>query len=478
MANEAVMTEVVIGPDKLRAWVRVNAVGDREAYSEQNLRAALEAYEVVVDEGVQKRIAALAARVRAGEVPTEDVVLAEGVAAVNGKDGIVEWMPECDPAKQTASGEAGDMVNHYARSNIVSVSAGAVICTVAPPTEGQAGRNICGREIPQRKGRRVALQFGDSVEQDNNSHQVRAKIGGRLNVVQQRVWISPLLTVARNVDFQVGNVNFDGDVLVGGNVLDLFAVKCSRDLVVRGVIEAARIEVGGELVAGGGVAGKEKAVVTVGGGVKARFVDNATLTAGGDVFVQKEAVNAKIVTAGRVVTPGALTASTVEARNGVEAAMIGSATGQRTTVVVGYDRPTQRRLGQLEREMEELGERMKSDRAKLDSMLKRQATLPEGQRGRLTTLLVAVKEEMEKMAVMETEQKTLQETVKASREATIQVSRMIREGTTVQLGRAATTLKMSLQGPVRLMNRRVDGMERIAAAEGEGREVMLESAEV
>jgi hypothetical protein len=72
----------------------------------------------------------------------------------------------------------------------------------------------------------------------------------------------------------------------------------------------------------------------------------------------------------------------------------------------------------------------------------------------------------------------LQEKVKASREATIQVSRMIREGTTVQLGRAMTTLKMSLQGPVRLMNRRVDGVERIAAAEGAGREVLLESSEV
>jgi uncharacterized protein (DUF342 family) len=194
--------------------------------------------------------------------------------------------------------------------------------------------------------------------------------------------------------------------------------------------------------------------------------------------LQKEAVNAEIVTAGRVVTPGVLMASTVEACNGIEAAMVGSATGLRTTLVVGYDRPTQRRLNQLEREMGELGERLKSDRAKLDALLKRQATLPEGQRGRLVTLLGAVKEEMEKMAGMEAEQKVLQEKVKASREATIQVSRVIREGTTVQLGRAVTTLKMSLEGPVRLMNRRVNGVERIAAAEGEGREVMLESTEV
>lgn len=396
MANEAVMTELVIGPDKLLALVRVNAEGDREAYSELSLRAALEAQGVVVDEAVQKRMAALAARVRAGEVPTEEVVLAEGVAAVNGTDGGVDWSPDCDP-ERPSSGEAGDVVNHYARSSIVSVTAGAVICTVRPPTEGQAGRNIYGREIPQRKGRRVPLEFGESLELSDKTHQVTAKIGGRLNLAKQRVWISPLLTVGRNVDFQVGNVNFDGDVLVGGNVLDLFAVKCSRDLVVRGVIEAARIEVGGNLVAGGGVAGKEKAEVTVGGEVKARFVDNATLTAGGDIFLQKEAVNAKIVTAGRVVTPGVLMASTVEACNGIEAAAVGSATGLRTTLVVGYDRPTQKRLNQLEREMEELGERMKADRMKLDSMLKRQATLPEGQKGRLTALLVAVKEEMGKM---------------------------------------------------------------------------------
>jgi hypothetical protein len=475
MPTELAIVELLLSPDNLQAWTRVNPAVAPETVSEQNLMGLLTAQSIVIDETVQPRIQALVEQLRRGEFPKKDILLVEGLKPVPGEDGVVEWSEHCRPQPQ---GQADEVVDHYARTSIISVSAGDLICTVTPPTEGTPGHDIFGQGLAAKKGQRAPMQFGEGIVRESGANRMIAKIGGRVNLLGQRVWITPLLVINSDVDFQAGNVNFDGDVLVCGHVLDLFTVKCTKGIVVQGLIEAAKIEAGGDLVCGGGIAGKEKAELTVGGQVKTRFIDNAIVKARGDIFIQREAVNSTITTMSHLETPGAITACTVDARTGIEAALIGSSAGVRTSLVVGFDRETQRRMARLEREMIDLVDKTKTDRGKLDTALQRQKALPDSQKGRLMQLLTTVKEDMNKAAELKKEQQSLQDDLKANRNACIKVSRMIREGTTLQIGKAVTTLKTSLQGPIKLVNRRVDGAERIAACTNDGHLITLESTEV
>ena len=477
MPTEVKVIDIIVSADIMTALARINADGDLESCSESSLLAALAARSVRVTEDTEERVRLLVERLKAGDIPAENVVLAQGIEPVPGKDGTVEWEPECDPAQRSHAPESdgADIIDHYARTSILSVSQGDLLCTIVPPTEGTPGQDILGREVPPQKGRRVPITFAETIVRDGDSDHMVAAISGRLNVIAQRAWISPLLVINRNVDFEVGNIKFDGDVVIGGNILDLFQVDTSKDLVVKGMIEAAQVNCKGSLTIVGGIAGKEKAVINVGGDVRARFIDNATVIAAGDIHVQKELVNSQIVTHQQLMTNGAITACRVEAGGGIHAGIVGSRSGIRTALMVGSSAEAFRRLSTLDREQARFEQRIERQQAGLEPMLRQQKALPKIQKNMAIRLLSSIKEDMTKLNQIKAEKEALQQTIKANRHAFIRVSRLIHEGTTVQIGKALATLRDSLRGPLKLITHPVDGTDRIAASSDQGGIVILES---
>lgn len=479
MPTDVGLVEIVVSPDSMRAMARVNPDGDESDRAEAKLLSILAAQSIDITEDVRDRVRLLSERLGAKDYPLEDVLLAQGAPPEPGTDGRVEWNPDCDPTQrhfeppeETLSG----VVDHYARSTIVSISEGDLVCTLVPPVPGTPGRDVFGREVPAKKVHRCPLHFGEGLaEKDGEPGRIVATISGRVNYVGNQVWISPLLTIYRHVDFQVGNIDFDGDVLIRGNVLDLFTVKCTKSLVIRGLVEGARIECGGDLAISGGVAGKEKAVIVSGGKVAARFIDNATVVAAGDVVVEKEMVNSTIATESCLITRGAITACKIEAAGGIEAGIVGSKSGIRTELSVGSSRETFRRLGRADRDIVALEEKIERHRGQLTPLLQRQASLPLIQKNTLTRLLKEVKAEMEELDRLKLEREQLQNSIRSHRAACIDVRRMIHDGTTVNIGEATATLRDALRGPLKLVSHPVDGAARVAASSKDGGLVLLES---
>jgi len=477
MPTEVELIEIAVTPDCMQARGRINPDGDLDSCSESSLLAALAARSVQLTEDAEDSVRLLVERLKAGDFPDGDVTLAEGLPPVPGKNGYVEWSPTCDPTKRSQAPESDEegITDHYARTSIISVSEGDPICTVVPPTEGTTGRDVYGHDLPPKKGRRVPVAFAESIVREGDTNRMVAAISGRLNFIAERCWISPLLVINRNVDFQVGNVKFDGDVIINGNVLDLFQVTTTKDLVVKGMIEAAKINCKGDLTVVGGIAGKEKAVIEVAGDIRARFIDNATVNATGNVQAEKELVNSSITTQQRVITRGAITACRVEACGGVQAGMVGSRSGIRTSLVVGSTADIFRRLARLDREQASLEEGIAQRQANVEPLLRQHRSLPKIQKNAVMKLLTSIKEDMGKLEETKALKKDILEVVKANRHASIKVSRLIHEGTTVQIGKAVATLRDSLRGPLKLVSHPVDGTDRIAASSNQGGIVVLES---
>jgi uncharacterized protein (DUF342 family) len=475
MTHEAGLLQLVVSPDGLCAWVRISRADDTEWATEGAFVKLLADQTIEIGDATRARITALVEQIKGSGIPEGDVLLVEGVPPVPGQDGWIEWDPECDPDR-TRPAEGEDEVDYYARSNIVSVSAGSLVCTVHPAIQGEPGRDIYGHDVPPRKGRRPPISFGDSIVPDETApDRMIARISGRLNIIGPRAWITPLLVVNRNVDFACGNIDFDGDVMVRGNVLDLFSVKATHGIVVRGLIEAAQVECGGTIVAVGGIAGKEKAVIRSGGSVKARFVDNATVEVAGDVYIQREIVNSKVVVTGRLVTPGTITGCIVEACQGVQASVVGSRSGIRTSLIVGCDRETQRKLSRIEQDLAAAEDAVAQNRSKLDPLLKRKDDLTEQSKGRLVKLLNQVKQQTTELEQLKQTREQLKDHLRKNRDASIRISQVLREDTTIQIGRACLTLRDSLRGPLTLLSQRIDGVEKIVATSPSGGLIVLDS---
>jgi uncharacterized protein len=483
MPTDVGLVDIIISGGSMKARGRLNPDADFSGWSEEALLESLSAHAIEITDEARDRVRLLVERVASGDFPAEDILLVEGQPPEPGVDGRVEWAPDRNPMesfyrRNDSDGDADEadaVIDHYSRTSIISVSENDLLCTIIPPVEGAPGRDIYGKDVPPPKPRKASLRAGQRVALDEATGKMTATTSGRVQQVGNRLYINPLLTIAGDVDFEVGNIDFDGDVLIRGNVLDRFSIKCTRGLAVRGMIEAARIECGGDLIVSGGIAGKQKAVITSGGKVVAHFIDNATVTAADDVMVKREMVNSTVVCQRNVITPGAITACRIEASGGVEATVIGSSSGVRTELTVGGSREAFRRLGRADRDIAALEERIRQQRIQLEPLLKRKAELAQFQKSMMAKLLKEIKAGMEQLEKLKAAKDELQQSIDSTSSASVQVARMIHEGTTVQIGEAVVTLRDTLRGPLRLIPHTIDGQQRIVASGSEGGIVVLES---
>ncbi|NIA21943.1 MAG: DUF342 domain-containing protein [Anaerolineaceae bacterium] len=188
MANHTGLIELVIRPGNMQMLGRIGPMAAPNAATEDSLLKMLSAHSIEPTEDVTRRISELVTSLQKGLPPRADVLLAEGVPPVPGTDGHIVWAEGYGPDRVRATRD-DDEIDYYAQSDIMSISAGDLVCTIVPPTRGRPGRDIYGREVSPRKGRRCPMVFGESIAHDpDNPPDMIALKSGRLNIVGQHTW--------------------------------------------------------------------------------------------------------------------------------------------------------------------------------------------------------------------------------------------------------------------------------------------------
>ena len=125
---------------------------------------------------------------------------------------------------------------------------------------------------------------------------------------------------------------------------------------VRGVIEAAEINAGGQVTVAKGINGMEKGKIKAGHSVLAKYINSAEVESGG--MIQSELVlNSKISAKDSIIVQGRkgfITGGVARAGNKIEAKTIGSDMGAATSVEVGIDPALKARKAKLLKENDEL----------------------------------------------------------------------------------------------------------------------------
>ena len=354
VADDATSVELIILPDPPSEQATVEAGCQ-----------ALQAAGVELRDDVRGAVEKLLARDPGGQ---RRAVVARAQPPQAGEDGRVEWAVSDDsPATEEDEGDAttAKPFSHYERSAFVMVEAGQVIGRVVEPTPGVEGRDVLGRPIPPDglSGQPVNLQLEPSIELDP-AGQLVAQIPGVLERRGDSATIRRVMCVDESVDFSTGNIRFDGDVLVRGGVCDCFVVKATGQIEVGGLIEAAILESGGDLVARGGFAGRQRGTAQVGGHLIAHYLNTVSGHVANDLIVEREVINCDLIVHGGVhVDRGSIIGGRLVVAGVIEAAALGSAAAAETQLVIGYvavldDKAAQlhRVVATLTRQRDELGE--------------------------------------------------------------------------------------------------------------------------
>ena len=144
----------------------------------------------------------------------------------------------------------------------------------------------------------------------------------------------PNFAVSGDVDYEVGSIDSPISVVVDGDVRSAFECKVRGEIKVGGAIEDAIMSATGSIAAGGILQGSVGSI-RCGGGLRARFIENARVSVRGDIVVD-DVVGCQLVAGGRVKHEGkgTIIGGHVAAVS-VEAKVLGSRMDVRTVIQVG-----------------------------------------------------------------------------------------------------------------------------------------------
>lgn len=331
-------------------------LGDGADIEMAQLRAALEKEGVVygIDEMALQRLAA----------PTYNkrMVVATGTPAQDGEDGVCKELFGREVEKQFVEREDGT-VDFKNLGLITEIKEGATICEITPPTQAIDGTNTLGKPVKGRDGVKAVVPVGENTRLTEDGLRVVAALAGNLVFRDGRFVVETVYRV-QDVDYDTGNIQFSGDVLVNGDVLDGFEVHAGGTVTLRGQAGAVVIEAGKDIVIEKGMNGTGKAVLRAEKSIKAGFIENASLFAG-EAITASSITNCQVECEGDVTVTsgkGILCGGKITAFGSIKAKEVGNDFNTLTVVVLGVTpnllRERKRLADQLAdvlRHIEELG---------------------------------------------------------------------------------------------------------------------------
>lgn len=371
----------------------------------------------------------------------KDRVIARGVAPQHGSDGwleslipeVRERVPRVDETGHTDYRDLGE---------ILVVHTGDRLMQRYPPTAGIAGQTLFGEAIPAHPGKEImyAANLPGTCFSPENPDLLLAAITGQPVVIRGGIMVEPVFKL-ETVDTASGNIDFDGSIVIAGDVSANMTVRASGDIQVGGVVEMATLEAGGSIVVKGGVMGSigrknvEEQHVKCAGSFNAAYVQQARISAEDSIFIDDFAMQCELSAVNHVRVGnkkrGHIIGGVVQATLSITAKVLGSGNRVKTVCEIGASPLMHKQLLEMAHERDQQETQLLEVSKLLDFSSKHPGKLrPEMiDKAKATAALLAAR-----IATLRAEQDVLTQKIALSQQATATAEREIHEGVEVFLG--------------------------------------------
>lgn len=359
------------------------------------------------------------------------IIIAQGKPPVDGNDAKITFHFSTEPIFEDFKILPDGRVDYRKQVTIEMVKKGALLAEVGAREKGIDGKNVFGQTLPAKEGAAQIIFAGANVEKSADGARFFSQIDGQAALNKNILNVFPHYTVPGDVDFNSGNIQFDGNVTVNGNVTPGFEVKATGDIVVMKMVDCGILDAGRDIKVLGGIIGNNENLIQCGRNLYSSHVQNAFIEAQGDVVLKDSAVHSQIFSTGSIVLregKGTISGGTTHALRWVEAKVIGSTYGTKTEIVVGQDFFIRKMLDKLftfrefcRSNIEKIEKYLKP----LFGLLKDGEALPEKHKAKMTPVLKKYKELKNYAALTEAKVIELKKNAAAVRNAQIKVSQTL-----------------------------------------------------
>lgn len=379
-------------------------------------------------------------KVKQGNLTTENVLVSEGIQAINGNDGHLEFLFNVDKKIKPHKDTSGK-VDFHNLSIVENVEKEQPLVKLIEPTFGTPGKDVYGKVLAPVHGKPCKLPMGESTKVSGKDAKVLVScIEGNPQYTGGVVTVKSCYMVEKDVDFSVGNITSKGTIVVKGNVRSGFVLDAVGDIEVWGTVEDSSIKSKGNVLIKGGFVGSGKGKIEAEGEVTVGFARNQTIVAN-NVTILREAVGCtiyaknivkaggdKISIEGGITTAGAL----------IEVETLGSKNEVYTDIEAGIDYTIHPNQIVTRKEISGLKAFLKKVDKELNTLYaikKAKGELPAQYVATFDHLLSRREELVKKLRTLVSD-----EVLTVNEDAKIVVNRVVHPGVEIKIGEPAITL--------------------------------------
>ncbi|MDE7207016.1 MAG: FapA family protein, partial [Lachnospiraceae bacterium] len=183
-----------------------------------------------------------------------DIVVARGQHQTAGKDASIVYLFDTNNNSRPELNEDGS-VDFFKLNTLHHCTKGQVLAEIIPEEKGLDGINVFGVVSAARAVNKAIFAYGKNLEVSPDGLQLISMVDGHVKLIDGTVFVSDVYTVD-DVSTATGNIEYHGNVEVKGNVCENFSVRTDGDVFVKGVVEGAVIEAGGNIIIARGMHGQ------------------------------------------------------------------------------------------------------------------------------------------------------------------------------------------------------------------------------
>lgn len=286
-----------------------------------------------------------------------EFLVAKATDPIQGKDAVITYHFSTDVSSKPTIKEDGTVDFHHI-DNINHIEAGTLLATLQPAELGKPGIDIMGVPIKQAKVAIKTLKHGRNIHLSEDGTKMYSDVSGHVSLTNNQVFVSNTYVVPADVSTATGDIIYDGNIHIKGNVITGFRVEAKGDIIVDGVVEGATLISGGQIILRRGIQGMNKGVLHSEGDIVTKFIENSEVYSGGTIStdaIMHSNVSAKgdIISTGK---RGLIIGGCIKTEKNISMKVAGSVMGTKTLLEIGMDPALLTEYKELDKQMLSISE--------------------------------------------------------------------------------------------------------------------------
>lgn len=229
--------------------------------------------------------------------------------------------------------------------DIFTVTKDTPIVRFCEATSGRDGYSVENKIIKAKPGKSKPLKLEDGVRiNERDTNLVIADRDGMPKFDGIKVRVDEVY-VSNGVNVGTGNIDYQGAVIINGDVADRMKIIAKGDITINGFVESAYLETQGDIIITQGAAGQTvdnntdpNCVIRAAGNVCIENAQGLDIVCGGDLIVRKQLAFSKIACKGSIFVgkpdkaDGILIGSQIIAGGAIQAGVIGATSGSNISI--------------------------------------------------------------------------------------------------------------------------------------------------